>query len=80
MTSKRLQYQGRDSGEYPPRYEDIGYYDVDQALERRYQQRQAGLAWQHRMEAFGNWLVSVFHLPAAHPHPKLAHAHRTHHR
>ncbi len=84
MNSKRLQYPGRDSGDYPPRNEEIGYYDVEDAWERRYRQRQAGLAWRNRWADFGSWLSELehklLHLPAAHAHPKLAAVHRPHHR
>lgn len=82
MNSHMLQNPGRDSGEYPPRHR-IGYYDVERAWERRYQQHQDQLVWQHQISAIGNWLLGLeqklFHFPA-HAHPKLAHAHRPHRR
>ncbi len=80
MGSNLLQYPGKDSGEYPPRHK-IGYYDVNQALERRYQEHQNQWAWQHKVAAIGNWLAGLeqrlFHWPL---HPKLTPVHRHHHR
>jgi type II secretory pathway component PulJ len=82
MKKHVLQYPGRDTGEYPPRYE-IGYYDVEKSLESRYQRRQALSAWRDKLLASGDWLArleQLFHLHPIRPHPKPVMIHRRHHR
>lgn len=73
MNNNLLQYPGKDTGEYPPRYEN-GYYDVEQSLEHRYQHRMTMLKWRTTLSDFGKWLASLEqHL--IHKPYKLTHAH-----
>ena len=58
MNNNLLQYPGKDTGEFPPRYAN-GYYDVEQALERRYQQRLTLRKWQTKLSEIGKWLATV---------------------
>ena len=58
MNNNLLQYPGKDSGEYPPRYK-TGYYDVEKSLEHRYQQHITLLRWRAKLSEFGSWLAAL---------------------
>ena len=73
MNNNLLQYPGKDTGEYPPRYEN-GYYDVEQALEIRYQLRHTMLKWREKISEIGKWLAA-FEQRIIHKPYTLTHAH-----
>jgi hypothetical protein len=77
MNNNLLQYPSKDTGVYPPRYEN-GYYDVEKEWERRYHNRITILKWRTKLADFGKWLVALeqhlIHKPytLTHAHAKSA--------